>query len=162
MNVRVGPWRKLSAIELMLLFFYFIFLIFISWRLITLQYCSGFCHTQTWISHGYTCIPHLDPPSHLPLQCSDLVHWESCHLNEHLAVPFPDETTGSGSEFPSMCSWAIYQRPFNLNSCFFEICGNRWFTLLEWRSMWHDIYENAKFTIDIQYFIYKHIDYYVN
>ena len=28
-----------------LLFFSFIF---ISWRLITLQYCSGFCHTLTW------------------------------------------------------------------------------------------------------------------
>ena len=26
-------------------------------RLITLQYCSGFCHTLTWISHGCTCIP---------------------------------------------------------------------------------------------------------
>ena len=36
---------------------------FISWRLITLQYCSGFCHTLTWISHGFTCIPHPDPPS---------------------------------------------------------------------------------------------------
>ena len=46
------------------LFFSFIF---ISWRLITLQYCSGFCHTLTWISHGVTCIPHPDPPSHLPL-----------------------------------------------------------------------------------------------
>ena len=43
------------------------FLIFISWRLITLQYCSGFCHTLTGISHGFTCIPHPDPPSHLPL-----------------------------------------------------------------------------------------------
>ena len=41
--------------------------IFISWRLITLQYCSGFCHTLTWISHGFTCIPHPDPPCHLPL-----------------------------------------------------------------------------------------------
>ena len=41
--------------------------IFISCRLITLQYCSGFCHTLTWISHGFTCIPHPDPPSHLPL-----------------------------------------------------------------------------------------------
>ena len=41
--------------------------IFISWRLITLQYCSGFCHTLTWISHGFTCIPHPDPPSHLPV-----------------------------------------------------------------------------------------------
>ena len=44
--------------------------IFISWRLITLQYCSGFCHTLTWISHGFTCIPHLYPPSHLPFHSS--------------------------------------------------------------------------------------------
>ena len=58
-------------------FFYFLFFftlcshfffsfIFISWRLITLQYCSGFCHTLTWISHGFTCVPHPDPPSRLP------------------------------------------------------------------------------------------------
>ena len=46
--------------------FFFPF-IFISWRLITLQYCSGFCHTLTWISHGFTCIPHPDLPSHHPL-----------------------------------------------------------------------------------------------
>ena len=46
--------------------FFFSF-IFIIWRLITLQHCSGFCHTLTWISHGFTCIPHPDPPSHLPL-----------------------------------------------------------------------------------------------
>ena len=37
-----------------------------NWRLITLQYCSGFCHTLTWISHGCTCVPHPEPPSHLP------------------------------------------------------------------------------------------------
>ena len=47
-----------------ILFFSFIF---ISCRLITLQYCSGFCHTLTWISHGFTCVPHpelpLPPPS---------------------------------------------------------------------------------------------------
>ena len=40
---------------------------FFSWRLITLQYCSGFCHTLKWISHGFTCVPHPNPPSHLPL-----------------------------------------------------------------------------------------------
>ena len=40
--------------------------IFISWRLIALQYCSGFCHTWTWISHGFTCVPHPNPPSHFP------------------------------------------------------------------------------------------------
>ena len=53
------------ALEPVILFFFFPF-IFISWRLITLKYCSGFCHTLTWISHGFTCIPHPDPPSHLP------------------------------------------------------------------------------------------------
>ena len=40
---------------------------FLSWRLITLQYCSGFCHTLKWISHGFTCVPHPDSPSHLPI-----------------------------------------------------------------------------------------------
>ena len=48
------------------LFFFFSF-IFISWRIITSQHFSGFCHTWTWISHGVTCIPHPDHPSHLPL-----------------------------------------------------------------------------------------------
>ena len=48
---------------------YFLFLkkwIYLNWRLIMLQYCSGFCHTLTWISHGCTCVPHPEPPSHLP------------------------------------------------------------------------------------------------
>ena len=50
------------------MFYLFIFsFIFISWSLITLQYCSGFCHTLTRISHGFTCIPHPDPPSPLLL-----------------------------------------------------------------------------------------------
>ena len=33
-----------------------------NWRLITLQYCSGFCHTLTWVSHGCTYVPHPEPP----------------------------------------------------------------------------------------------------
>ena len=28
---------------------------------------SGFCHTLTWISHGFTCVPHPNPPYRLPL-----------------------------------------------------------------------------------------------
>ena len=43
--------------------------IFISWRLITLQYCSGFCHTLTLISHGFTCVPHPDPLSWMQQSC---------------------------------------------------------------------------------------------
>ena len=27
------------------------------WRIIALQYCVGFCHTATWISHGYPYVP---------------------------------------------------------------------------------------------------------
>ena len=38
---------------------------YFNWRLITLQSC-GFCHTLTWISHGSTCVPHPERPSHLP------------------------------------------------------------------------------------------------
>ena len=30
---------------------------------ITLQYCGGFCHTLTWISHRWTCDPHLQADS---------------------------------------------------------------------------------------------------
>ena len=30
-------------------------------------FCSGFCHTLKWNSHGFTCVPHPDPPSHLLL-----------------------------------------------------------------------------------------------
>ena len=55
---------------LFLLFVFHLFIcsfIYISWRLFTLQYCSGFCHTLTWISHGFTCVPHPEPPSHLPI-----------------------------------------------------------------------------------------------
>ena len=43
----------------------FILFIYFNWRLITLQYCSGFCHALTWISHGCTCVPYPDPSSHL-------------------------------------------------------------------------------------------------
>ena len=48
--------------------YYLLFLffkIYFNWRLITLEYCSGFCHTFTWISHGCTCVSHRDSLSHL-------------------------------------------------------------------------------------------------
>ena len=55
---------------------------YFSWRLITLQYCSGFCHTLIWISHGFTCIPLPEPLSHLPphpmpLGHPYLMHWKN-------------------------------------------------------------------------------------
>ena len=42
------------------IYFYLFFLFYF-------LYCSGFCHTLKWNSHGFTCVPHPDPPSHLPL-----------------------------------------------------------------------------------------------
>ena len=36
--------------------------IYFDWRLITFQYCSGFCYTLTWISHACTRVPHTEPP----------------------------------------------------------------------------------------------------
>ena len=65
-------WLTLHSFFFFASFFFLLFIylffpfIFISWRLINLQYCSGFCHTLTWMGHGFTCVPHPDPPFHLP------------------------------------------------------------------------------------------------
>ena len=32
-----------------------------------LFFCSEFCHTLKWNGLGFTCVPHPNPPSHLPL-----------------------------------------------------------------------------------------------
>ena len=63
-------WKaNLLYTHMMDFFFLILFLnycIYFNWKLITLQYCSGFCHTLTWISHGCTCVPHPEPASQLP------------------------------------------------------------------------------------------------
>ena len=48
-------------------FFKLYFLVFILFIYLFIFYCSGFCHTLKWNSHEFTCVPHPDPPSHLPL-----------------------------------------------------------------------------------------------
>ena len=64
----VFPFNEISCILVYfihfsscLVFHFFFPFIFVSWRLITLQYCSGFCHKLTRISHGFTCVPHGVP-----------------------------------------------------------------------------------------------------
>ena len=57
-----------------ILFIYFLIFFCFNWRLITLQYCGGFCHTFTLISHGCTCVPHPEPSS----QCTSPEHPVSC------------------------------------------------------------------------------------
>ena len=67
-------------------FFFFYLCIYFNWRLITLQYCSGFCHIFTWISHGCTCVPHPEPPpTSLPISSLRVitVHqpWAPCLMH---------------------------------------------------------------------------------
>ena len=53
------PFYKIFFVKgiilLQILFFFFYFTI-LYW----------FCHTLTWICHGCTCVPHPEPPSHIP------------------------------------------------------------------------------------------------
>ena len=50
---------KYSHYYVITLFFKLFFKIYFNWRIIALQCCLGFCHTTTWISHKYTCLPSL-------------------------------------------------------------------------------------------------------
>ena len=63
-------WKK-RIIEI---FFFSYLLNVFNWRLITLQYCSGFCHPLTWISHGCTSVQHPEASSHVPPHPIPLVH----------------------------------------------------------------------------------------
>ena len=65
-------------------FILFIYLFFISWRLITLQYCSGSCHTltrnQPWFYMYSPSRSPLPPPSPLDPSGSS-----QCTRSEHLS-----------------------------------------------------------------------------
>ena len=84
----------LIFLNLFLHLFFFFFLYF-NWRLITLQYCDGFCHTFTWISHGCTCVSQPEPPLPPPSpshpsgssQCTSPEHPVSC-IEPRLTIYF--------------------------------------------------------------------------
>ena len=79
-----------SKMWLLVYFFKYKFIYF-NWKLITLQYCIGFCHTSTWIRHGYTRVPHPEPPSPYhpsgSSQCTSPKHPVSC-IKPGLAIHF--------------------------------------------------------------------------
>ena len=56
-NARASVPQRFS-LECLLHIYIFFFYFFI---------CSDFCHTLKWNGYGFTCVPHPDPPSHLPL-----------------------------------------------------------------------------------------------
>ena len=58
LSILLGKTRRwtLGSFSVSICHLYFILFYFI------LQYCSGFCHTLAWISHGFTLVPHPDPP----------------------------------------------------------------------------------------------------
>ena len=68
------PLKKKMATHCSILAWTILFFFFFNWKQITLQYCSGFCHTLTWISHGCTYVPHPEPPFHLPPHTIPLGH----------------------------------------------------------------------------------------
>ena len=57
-NFSFSSFTFINYLKLFQFFFYFKRFIYFNWRIITLQYCGGFCHTLTWISHRCTCVPH--------------------------------------------------------------------------------------------------------
>ena len=73
-------WNSLKRIAVLSFHLFFFSFIFISWRLITLQYYSGFCHTLTWIRHGleftfeaiwsWTVLKILNQPHYWQVTCS--------------------------------------------------------------------------------------------
>ena len=85
----VWPHNLLSIFIYLFIFylkkgFFSFFFFFIILRLITLQYCSGFCHTLTKISCGFTCIPHPNPPSLAEYFSSDTFTHEGNGTNSEL------------------------------------------------------------------------------
>ena len=64
------------------------------------QYCVGFCHPSTWISHRYTHVPSLLnlPPTSLPIPPLDVVteHWAELPGSHSKFPPAVYLTRGSG------------------------------------------------------------------
>ena len=56
------------------LFILFSYLVFFGGKANYFTILYWFCHTLTWICHGCTCVPHPEPPFHLPPHSIHLGH----------------------------------------------------------------------------------------
>ena len=82
-------WDLNQSILLSAVFCFF----FLSWRLIALQYCSGFCHTLTWISRGCTCVLGVHTCVHV------YAHVYLCSFMHALITQAPLQTSKCLSSF---------------------------------------------------------------
>ena len=93
--------------------------IYFSWRLITLHYCSGFCHTLTWISHQFSSVqlsrsvmsdslwPHESPWTHL----KNYFRYFTSNIGQEWPL------LSSGSNFLSWLAWCQSFTSFLLLFC---------------------------------------------
>ena len=65
--VEIGHFLEVSSWIMNLLIYYLFIYLFSFFFLFFLFICSEFCHTLKWNSHGFACVPHPDPLSHIPL-----------------------------------------------------------------------------------------------
>ena len=102
---------------------FFLFLNLI-WRLITLQYCSGFCHTFTWISHRCTWGHQF---------------WSPNYYRIYFSLPFyPSRFVFPGSEmlfsepqFETRWFFSIYKQCFFFQKDFLSVILDLWFCFLK-------------------------------
>ena len=134
-------WRLLTGNPPPLPFHLFIYLfiyfkiIYFNRKLITLQYCSGFCHTLTWILHGCTCVPHPEPPSHLPPHPIPLGHPSAAALRRPVSCIQPGRAIcfTYGSIHVSM----LFSQIISPSPCLTESCSLHQAVLLIVSSLLH-------------------------
>jgi len=59
-------WVKKSKIQLLAVYKRHTLFFAFNWGTVDFTILYWFYHTLTWILHGYTCVPHPEPTSHLP------------------------------------------------------------------------------------------------
>ena len=98
-------WALIVSEKQHLCFFFFFFFFFI---------CSEFCHTLKWKGLGFTCLPHPDPPSHLPphrslwyiytMECYSAI--KNSFASQHLGPKgWTDDSSASATQsYPTLCN----------------------------------------------------------
>ena len=94
----------IKAVLLYMLIFLSSFIYFY-WRPIILQYCGGFCHILTWISHGCTCTSLSWTPLPLPSSSHPLGYPSAQALSGLLHASNMDWSGTSGKDPACLHRW---------------------------------------------------------